>query len=94
MRGGEVVGLEEADQGHVALVGGKAASLGELTRVDGIRVPPGLCVTTSAFRRVMSSAKGAGELLDQLTELDPGDHDGIRSAHRRASPGHRSCGAT
>ena len=42
--------------GQVALVGGKGAQLGELSRIDGIRVPPGFCVTTDAFRRIMSEA--------------------------------------
>jgi rifampicin phosphotransferase len=47
----DIVGLEEVDETQVAVVGGKSAHLGELSRIDGIRVPPGFCVTMHAFRR-------------------------------------------
>jgi rifampicin phosphotransferase len=46
-----VVGIEEVDATMVALVGGKGANLGELSRLEGIDVPPGFCVTTEAYRR-------------------------------------------
>src|SRR4051812_24464066 len=49
-----VVGLEEVDGTQIALVGGKGAQLGELSRIAGVRVPPGFCVTTDAFRQVMA----------------------------------------
>jgi rifampicin phosphotransferase len=42
MTGRNVLGLEEIDQTQVALVGGKGAHLGELSRIEGIRVPAGL----------------------------------------------------
>jgi phosphoenolpyruvate synthase/pyruvate phosphate dikinase len=77
--GNDVLGFEEIDQTQVALVGGKGASLGELARIDGIRVPRGFCVTTDAFRRIMASALAIDEALDRLTQLDPGDRDGIRT---------------
>ena len=51
-----VLGFSEIDQTQVALVGGKGAQLGELSRIEGIRVPPGFCVTTEAFRRIVASA--------------------------------------
>ncbi len=44
-----VIPLAEAHAGLVALVGGKAAGLGELIRA-GERVPEGFCVTTEAHR--------------------------------------------
>ena len=43
-----VVDLFEARRDMGALVGGKAANLGELTSL-GERVPPGFCVTTAAY---------------------------------------------
>ena len=52
-----VVGFEEIDRTQVALVGGKGANLGELSRIDGIRVPAGFCVTTDAFRRIMAKRR-------------------------------------
>ena len=36
-----VLGLEDVGGSHVAVVGGKGAQLGELSRIEGVRVPPG-----------------------------------------------------
>ncbi|MEU8181237.1 rifamycin-inactivating phosphotransferase [Micromonospora sp. NPDC049047] len=73
-----VVDLREVDQTQVALVGGKGANLGGLSRIDGIPVPPGFCVTTAAFRRVVADGPAVGELLDQLSRLSPDDREAIR----------------
>jgi phosphoenolpyruvate synthase/pyruvate phosphate dikinase len=74
-----VLGLEEIDKTQVALAGGKGAQLGELSRIDGIRVPAGFCVTTDAFRRIMSTAPWIDDQLDRLSRLDPGDRQAIRT---------------
>jgi rifampicin phosphotransferase len=74
-----VLGLEETGKAQVALVGGKGANLGELSRVDGIRVPAGFCVTTNAFSRVMSAVPGIDDLIARLSGLDPGDGQAIRT---------------
>ncbi|MEV4141693.1 rifamycin-inactivating phosphotransferase [Dactylosporangium sp. NPDC049742] len=50
-----VLGLDEVDEASIDAVGGKGAHLGALTRIDGVRVPPGFCVTTAAFQRVMAA---------------------------------------
>jgi rifampicin phosphotransferase len=67
--GGEVLGLEEIDRTQTELVGGKAANLGELSRLDGVRVPVGFCVTTAAFQRVVAAS--LGDRLDRLARLAP-----------------------
>jgi rifampicin phosphotransferase len=74
-----VLGLEEIDKTQVALVGGKGANLGELSRIEGIRVPAGFCVTTDAFRRVMTSVPWIDDQLDRLSRLDSGDRQAIRT---------------
>jgi pyruvate,water dikinase len=74
-----VLGLEAIDETQVALVGGKGANLGELTRIEGIRVPPGFCVTTDAFLRIMTAVPGIDDRLDRLSRLDPGDREEIRA---------------
>jgi phosphohistidine swiveling domain-containing protein len=43
------------DRGALAIAGGKAANLGELTRA-GLPVPPGFCVTTTAYAQVAAGA--------------------------------------
>ena len=72
-----VLGFEEIDRTHVAAVGGKGAHLGELSRIEGNRVPPGFCVTTDAFRRFMAVAPSIDDRLDRLSHLSPDDWEAI-----------------
>src|SRR5918997_1231434 len=74
-----VVGLHEVDETHVALVGGKGAHLGALSRIPGIRVPAGFCVTTDAFRRIVADAPSIDDLLDRLSRVDPDDREAVRA---------------
>ena len=74
-----VLGFQEIDQTQVAVVGGKGANLGELSRIEGIRVPAGYCVTTDAFLRIMAEAPSIDERLDQLSRLKPDDREAIRA---------------
>ena len=77
--GSYVLGFQEIDQTQVAVVGGKGAHLGELSRIEGIRVPAGFCVTTDAFRRIMAEAPSIDERLDRLSRLNPDDREAIRT---------------
>src|SRR5580658_3073561 len=72
-----VLDLQEVDETQVAVVGGKGAHLGELSRIEGIRVPAGFCVTTDAFRRIMAEAPSIDDRLDQLSGLNPDDREAI-----------------
>ncbi len=74
-----VLGFQEIDQTQVAVVGGKGAHLGELSRIEGIRVPAGFCVTTDAFRRIMAGAPSIDDRLDRLSRLNPDDRESIRT---------------
>jgi rifampicin phosphotransferase len=55
------VDLQRLDAQALALVGGKAANLGELIRA-GFPVPPGFAVTTAAYERAAAAAGLAGVL--------------------------------
>ena len=55
-----VLHFDEIDRTQIALVGGKGAHLGELSRIEGVRVPAGFCVATDAFARVMAAATSIG----------------------------------
>jgi rifampicin phosphotransferase len=74
-----VLDLQEIDQAQLAVAGGKGARLGELSRIEGIRVPPGFCVTTDAFRRILAAVPSIQLRLDQLADLDPADRDTLRA---------------
>jgi rifampicin phosphotransferase len=80
--GSYALGFEEIAGAQVALVGGKGANLGELSRIDGIRVPAGFCVTTGAFGRVMAEATSIDDRLDALAHLEPDDRDTIGARDR------------
>ncbi|WP_405805662.1 rifamycin-inactivating phosphotransferase [Streptomyces sp. NBC_01187] len=74
-----VLDLQEADETQVAVVGGKGAHLGGLSRIEGIHVPGGFCVTTDAFRRIMAEAPSIDDRLDQLSRLNPDDREAVRT---------------
>jgi pyruvate,water dikinase len=77
--GSYVLSFQEIDQTEVAAVGGKGAHLGELSRIEGLRVPAGFCVTTDAFKRIMAEAPSVDDRLDELSRLKPDDRGAIRA---------------
>lgn len=76
---GYVLDFQAIDQSQVAVVGGKGAHLGELSRIEGLRVPAGFCVTTDAFQRIMAEAPSIDDRLDRLSRLKPDDREAIRA---------------
>ena len=75
----DVVDFRDIDQTQIAVVGGKGARLGELARIDGVRVPAGFCVTTDGFLGIMAEAPLIDTQLDQLALLSPTDRVAIRT---------------
>src|SRR4051812_26480426 len=73
-----VVDFQQIDQTQAAVVGGKGANLGELSRIDGVRVPAGFCVTTDAFQRIVTDTPSIEERLDRLAAVGPDDRAAIR----------------
>lgn len=73
-----VLGFQDIDKTKLAMVGGKGANLGELSRIDGIRVPEGFCVTTEAYKRIIGQTPEFHALLEQLSLLKVGDRERIR----------------
>ncbi|HEX8995567.1 MAG TPA: rifamycin-inactivating phosphotransferase [Ktedonobacterales bacterium] len=74
-----VLGFQEIDQSQVSVVGGKGWRLGELSRIEGLHVPAGYCVTTNAFQRIMAEAPSIDDLLDRLSRLTSDDREAIRA---------------
>ncbi|MBI4819855.1 MAG: hypothetical protein HY791_26515 [Deltaproteobacteria bacterium] len=52
-----VLDLREVDRTCIEVVGGKGANLEELAKLEGIRVPDGFCVSTTAFKQVMGATQ-------------------------------------
>jgi pyruvate,water dikinase len=75
-----VLGFREINQTQVADVGGKGAQLGELVTIEDVRVPAGFCVTTDAFRLMMTAAAPSiDNQLERLSRLNPDDLESIRT---------------
>src|SRR6266567_8687701 len=72
------------DRSSVAVAGGKAANLGELTQA-GFPIPPGFCVTTQAYALVAEEA-GLEPMLAKLAaaRADDTTHLAIVAAAARA----------
>src|SRR2546421_9413245 len=72
-----VLGFQDIDKTKFMVVGGKGANLGELSRIDGIRVPEGFCITTEAYKRMISQTPEFHDLLEQLSLLKVEDRERI-----------------
>jgi len=75
--------LQDVNADMVAVVGGKAANLGEMI-LAGLPVPKGFAVTTDAYREVTAAA-GMGGLVDSLEALRD-DDGGVPDASRGGLP--------
>src|SRR5579885_3439828 len=69
--------LQDIDKTKLMLVGGKGANLGELTRIEGIHVPDGFCISTEASTSIIGKTSSINALLDQLSLLKVEDRDKI-----------------
>ncbi|MCR3921463.1 MAG: phosphoenolpyruvate synthase [Firmicutes bacterium] len=72
-----VFGLQNIDKTKLMVVGGKGANLGELFKIEGVRVPDGFCISTEAFKRIIGETPAMNELLEQLSRLKVEDRDEI-----------------
>ncbi len=72
-----VLTFQDIDKTKLMAVGGKGANLGELSRIEGIRVPDGFCISTEAYKRIIGETSSINELLDQLSLLKVKDRDKI-----------------
>ncbi|NLE81425.1 MAG: phosphoenolpyruvate synthase [Rhodococcus sp.] len=72
-----VRGFHKIDRTQIALVGGKGANLGELSRIDDVDVPDGFCVTTDAFRRIIAEMPSIEDRLERLSYLEVDDRAAI-----------------
>ena len=62
----------------LALAGGKGANLGELFRIEGLKVPDGFCISAEAFNRVIRESPRVNDLLRRLSILKAEERDSVR----------------
>ncbi|QZA88756.1 phosphoenolpyruvate synthase [Salinarchaeum sp. IM2453] len=77
-----VIWLEETSAGDTDLVGGKGASLGELTSA-GLPVPPGFVVSGEAYRSFLEET-GIDDELFEAVDVDADDTSALEEAADRA----------
>ncbi|MGG3622472.1 phosphoenolpyruvate synthase [Bacillus gobiensis] len=77
-----VLEFQEIDKTQLLHVGGKGKNVGELSKIHGIQVPEGFCVTTEAYQKALEQNEAFHALLDQLTLLKVEDRDQIGEISR------------
>src|SRR5699024_8664671 len=65
------------------VVGGKGVNLGELSKIQGIQVPEGFCVTIEVYQKALEENETFQALLDQLTMLKVEDLNQIDEISRK-----------
>ena len=64
-----ILGFQEIDHTKLAMVGGKGANLGELSGLEGVKVPEGFCVTTEVYKEVIGIQKKSTKFLSIYGEV-------------------------
>ncbi|WP_434785484.1 phosphoenolpyruvate synthase [Bacillus velezensis] len=78
-----VLGIHEIEKTQPLLVGGKGLHLGELSKIQGIQVPEGFCVTTAGYQKAIEQNETLQALLDQLTMLKVENRDQIGEVSKK-----------
>ena len=75
--------LENTRSTDIETVGGKGASLGELTNA-GLPVPPGFVVTAETYRTFLETAEIETTLFEEILQFDADDSTAVAEAARGA----------
>lgn len=77
-----VLGFQDIEKSQLLLVGGKGLNLGLLSKIDGLQVPEGFCVTTEGYQDAIEHNETYQLLLDRLARLKAEDRDQIGEISR------------
>jgi rifampicin phosphotransferase len=78
-----VLSFKEMENTQLSLVGGKGLNLGKLSKIQGIHVPEGFCVTTVGYQKAIEQNETFLALLDQLILFKVEDRDKISVISRK-----------
>ncbi|RYD01700.1 hypothetical protein N752_29430 [Desulforamulus aquiferis] len=78
-----VLGFQDIEKTQLLLVGGKGLNLGELSKIQGIQVPAGFCVTTVGYQKAIEQNETLKALLKQLTLLKVEEREQIGEISRK-----------
>lgn len=73
-----VLDFNDVDKTDIKIVGGKGANLGELSKIESVRVPTGFFVTTEAYKKATDNNEELNLLLNRLSLLKADDRENIR----------------
>ncbi|MBI9109340.1 MAG: phosphoenolpyruvate synthase [Spirochaetales bacterium] len=71
--------FNESTQFELSSVGGKGDNLIKLSKLNGIKVPDGFCVTTGAYKKTFGENAELNSLLDHLSLQKKDEMDNIRT---------------
>lgn len=77
-----VLDFQEMEKTQLSLVGGKGLNLGELSKIQGIQVPEGFCITTEGYHKAIAQNDTYSALLGRLTKVRVEDRDQISEISR------------
>lgn len=78
-----VLSFQEIEETQLSLVGGKGLNLGALSKIQGIKVPEGFCVTAAGYQKALEQNETFQVLLNQLSMLKADDLDEIGEISRK-----------
>ena len=78
--------FEDCTKDCIELVGGKNTGLGTMIR-SGIPVPPGIAVTTDAYRAMLGTGRAEDAISKLLNDVDLDDVDGLEEVSQRIRAG-------
>ncbi|WP_368489686.1 phosphoenolpyruvate synthase [Clostridium sp. BJN0013] len=78
-----VLSFQKIGKTQLSMVGGKGANLGELSKVEGILVPEGFCVTTEAYKMITGNNEELNGLLDELSHLRVEDREKVGEVSKK-----------
>lgn len=78
-----VLDFQEMNNNQLLLIGGKGLNVGELSKMEGIQVPEGFCVTTGGYQKAIEQNETYHALLNRLTTLNVEDRDQIGEISRQ-----------
>ncbi|NLY46285.1 MAG: phosphoenolpyruvate synthase [Tissierella sp.] len=75
--------FNKIDKTDLMAVGGKAMNLGALSKIAGIRVPDGFCLTTEAYRKTIKNNVELEKLFEKLEVLESDHRDQISEISKK-----------
>lgn len=72
-----VLSFKDMKSNNLSEVGGKGLNLGELSKIEGIKVPDGFCVTTNAYKKAIEGNSEINVLLDKLSIVKAEEREAI-----------------